>query len=91
MIKECMITTTDNPYSPFDEFDEWYTFDTAMGYNTCSLLARIAPIKSITLTEEEEEAEKEKAIDILCEFNFTGKYKKVFKFLEDFEEKFSKF
>ena len=37
-----MLTTRDNPYSYFDDFDKWFEFDTANGYNCCGYLARIA-------------------------------------------------
>lgn len=35
-----MLTTVDNPYNPFTEFDSWFAFDTAKGYNTCGLIDR---------------------------------------------------
>ena len=38
---EHMLTTVDNPYDPFTEYDEWFTFDRALGYNTPGLLARV--------------------------------------------------
>ena len=25
--RACAITTIDNPYNPFTQFDEWFTFD----------------------------------------------------------------
>lgn len=37
------ITTKDNPYSPFDQFNEWYQFDIRHGYNTSEWLARLSP------------------------------------------------
>lgn len=37
----CLLTTRDNPYNPFVDWDKWYVFDMAHGYNTCGLLARI--------------------------------------------------
>ena len=42
MSNECMITTFDNPYNPFEQFSEWFLFDVEKGYNTCSYIARIA-------------------------------------------------
>lgn len=32
------ITTTDNPYDPFTEFDQWESFDLKHGYFTCYAL-----------------------------------------------------
>lgn len=39
-VKDCMLTTVDNPYNPFTHFDEWLQFDQEKGYNTCELLSR---------------------------------------------------
>ncbi len=39
-----MLTTSDNPYNPFTQWDEWNVFDMEKGYNTCSYLARIAAV-----------------------------------------------
>lgn len=36
-----MLTTTDNPFDPFTDFDKWYEWDMVIGkYNTCGWLAR---------------------------------------------------
>lgn len=70
------LTTIDNPYDPFDEFMDWYTWDTTSGYHTCAYLARIART-SEELTDEDNLAERERAIDEICELNITGKYKKI--------------
>ena len=37
-----MLTTIDNPFSPFTHFSEWLNFDREKGYDTCQLLARIS-------------------------------------------------
>lgn len=65
---ECAITTVDNPFDPFDQFDDWFMYDTDKGYNSCSYLARIART-SDSLTDEENEAEIERAIDEIVFFN----------------------
>lgn len=54
---EFMLTTTDNPYDPFDEFDKWFTFDTVNGYNTCGLIARLGNFAS-SLTDKEQTLER---------------------------------
>ena len=35
------ITTKDNPYDPKSQFDEWYTYDLMLGYNTLQRLAKM--------------------------------------------------
>ena len=38
-----MLTTPDNPFNPWTQFDEWYTYDSSvLQYNTLQLLARVA-------------------------------------------------
>lgn len=70
------ITTIDNPFDPFDDFDSWFLFDVQKGYNTCSYLARIAKI-SDEFTNEENQAEIESAIDEIIKEDFMGIYKKI--------------
>ena len=70
------ITTLDNPFDPIDEFDDWYSFDTDKGYNTCAYLDRIA-LTSDSLSDQENLDEIERAIDEIIKFDFENKYKKV--------------
>lgn len=72
----CMLTTFDNPFNPFENFEEWMMFDVAKGYNTCSYLARIARLSS-DMTEKEYERENERAIDEIIRCDFLNIYKKV--------------
>ena len=50
-----MLSTVDNPYDPRTSWDEWFAFDTAHGYGTCGLLARLCT-SSDSLSEEIENA-----------------------------------
>ena len=76
METEVMLTTFDNPYDPFDDFVHWFLFDVEQGYNTCSLLARIAR-SSEEFSTVEEKAETERAIDQIIDNDFLCIYKKV--------------
>ena len=76
MATECMLTTKDNPYNPFDQFDSWFIFDVTNGYNSCGYLARIAKT-SDALTEPENNAEIERAIDEIIKYDFLDLYRKV--------------
>lgn len=75
-MRECMLTTLDNPYDPFTEYDMWLTFDEQQGYYTNQYLARVS-YTAEDLTDEEEAQAIEDAIDEIMEFNVLGIYKKV--------------
>lgn len=78
MSNDCMLTTNDNPYNPFDEFALWLLFDKEKGYNTCEYLARIAQL-SDDLSEKETEEEIERAMDEIIKYDPFGIYMKVTK------------
>lgn len=73
-----LLTTIDNPFDPFTQWDEWYAFDVGKGYNTCAYLARIVK-SSDELSEADEDLAIEVAIDEIVNFNILGLYKKVVK------------
>lgn len=73
-----MLTTIDNPYNPFTEFDSWYKFDEQQGYHSCAYLDRIVKSYSDEGWSAYDHAIEE-AIDEIVEFNLNGKYKKVYK------------
>ena len=77
-MREAMLSTIDNPYDPFTDFDNWYKFDTLKGYNSCSYLSRISKT-SDSLPESSNQAEIERAIDEIVEINVNGMYCKVVK------------
>ena len=76
MQSKYMLTTFDNPYNPFEQFDSWFMFDTEKGYNTCAYLGRIART-SDQLSEVENDLEVERAIDEIIKYDFRNIYKKV--------------
>lgn len=76
MASECRLTTFDNPFDPFEQFTSWFLFDEEKGYHTCAYLGRIART-SDQLTDEENEAEVERAIDEIIKYDFLNIYKKV--------------
>ena len=75
-MKDVMLTTIDNPYDPFEQFNEWFLFDVGKGYNTCAYLGRIAKT-SEQFTEVENDREIERAIDEIIIHDFMNIYKKV--------------
>ena len=71
-----MLSTSDNPFNPFDQWKEWLAFDMAHGYNSCGLLARFA-ISSNDLSDEDQQIAIESAIDDIVELNPLGIFIKV--------------
>ena len=72
-MEDCMLTTTDNPFDPFTQFEEWYVYDTQKGYNTCSYLARIAKT-SEELSDSENDSILNQAMQEIVDMNLTGNY-----------------
>ena len=71
-----MLSTIDNPFNPFENFDSWFLFDVEKGYNSCAYLARIAKTSN-EFTEQEEDEEIERAIDEIIKYDFMNIYVKV--------------
>lgn len=72
------LTTIDNPFDPFIQFDEWFAFDVMKGYNTCSLLARVV-YTSDALGEEDQQIAINNGIEDIIKLNPLGIYRKVYK------------
>lgn len=83
---ECMLTTVDNPFNPFKNYDEWLRFDLDHGYNSSSVLARIAKTSS-QLSDEENDQEIERAIDVIVGLDFLNVFKKIVNDKDSFVEK----
>ena len=75
-MKEYMLTTTDNPYDPFTQWDEWFGFDTAMGYNSCALLDRVTRT-SDEFSDEDQARDIQQAIEEIVELNASGMHCKA--------------
>ena len=78
MSKQVMLTTIDNPFDPFEQFDSWFLFDVEKGYNSFDYLGRIAKT-SEQLSDDENNKEIERAIDEIIKYDFTNTFKKVSK------------
>ena len=84
MGKMVRVTTADNPFNPFTEWDEWYFYDLSKGYSTCERLDRLSNTSS-QLSDELNNEELEQAIDQMVEIGAVGKdgtivdYVKVYK------------
>ena len=76
MDETCMLTTWDNPWNPFEDFASWFLFDVMKGYNSCGYLARIARTSN-QLSDFENNAEIERAIDRIIALDFMHIYRKV--------------
>ncbi len=74
--RQVFLTTSDNPYDYFKQFDEWLAFDRLNGYFTLEYLARIVK-DAPDLSDEQENEEIESAIDKIIEWN-GDTYKKIY-------------
>lgn len=63
-----MLTTKDNPFNPFTDYDDWYAFDQQKGYHSTEYQARIA-FTSPDLTDEENEMIIDQAIEEIIDID----------------------
>ena len=80
-MKVCMLTTFDNSFDPFVNYDSWFACDLDLSrkqnrLDCCSYLSRIART-SDQMTDEENAIEIERAIDEIIKYDFMNIYKKV--------------
>lgn len=71
-----MLSTKDNPFNPFKQYEDWLAFDTMKGYNTCAYLARIVK-SSDELSSVDQTKAIDDAIDEILKYNLIGNYYKV--------------
>lgn len=68
-----MLTTKDNPFNPFTQYDSWLMFDLEKGYQTCERLAKIVQLED-DMTSIEEQNAMNRAIDEIIANDPTGIY-----------------
>lgn len=64
-----LLSTTDNPLSPFSDWVAWYMEDLRLGHDTCGLLARFAS-GSDSIDDNATIA----AMRDVIKYNFSGKH-----------------
>ena len=87
------ITTIDNPFDPFTQFEAWYNFDInrelthrdELYVNCCALLDRYAFV-SDAMSEAEVNVAIESAIDEIIKYDVNNVYRKVKREIADVEE-----
>ena len=75
-MRRATITTTDNPFNPFEDFNSWFMFDIEKGYYTSNKLGRLTHLRD-DMTELEENEEVERAIDELISVDPLDIYVKI--------------
>lgn len=76
MNEDVMLTTIDNPFSPFTQFDRWRAYDVQAGYYTLEYLARIAHTSN-ELSDSDNLSIIDDAINEIVSINALGIYRKV--------------
>lgn len=74
--KATTVTTFDNPFDPFEQFDDWLRFDEDHGYYTLSYLARLVNTDA-DLGEQNLVADINRAVDLICENDVFNMYYRV--------------
>ena len=59
MENEVMLSTFDNPFNPFHNFDSWLLYDKEKGYDSCERLASL-----LHITEDMSSVEQEQKVEI---------------------------
>ena len=83
------LTTIDNPFNPYTQWDEWIQYDESHGYYSSSYLARIVKT-SDELSSKDNLLAIEEAIDEICELNLSGSHTKLIIYEEDDVNKIQK-
>lgn len=68
-----MLSTSDNPWNPWTDFDAWYAWDMNAGYHTLAYLARIT-VSSDEISQADQDLAVEQAIEEIIRLNINGMY-----------------
>jgi hypothetical protein len=71
-----MLTTVDNPFDPWTQYDEWYSYDTTKGHCSMQLLARVVKTSN-ELSEADQLLAIQQGIDEIVRENVSGLHRKV--------------
>lgn len=77
---EYRLTTFDNPFDPFTQFDSWFLYDVEKGYNTCAYLDRV--LNEAPSNQDPSDSAISEAIDKIVKNDIFNMYKKVSRTLE---------
>ena len=75
------LTSIDNPFDPFSQYDEWKDFDSRLGYYSEELVARVL-VTSDEFPDSRQQLDYEEAIDTVLEYDVLNMFKKVSKQVE---------
>lgn len=84
-MKDKMLTTIENPFNPFKNFENWLKFDREKNHFTLELIDRFT-LSRTSFTEEFDRMMYDWALEDIIESDFEGKYRIVNEnsyFLED--------
>lgn len=77
-MNEVMLTTLDNEFNPFDNFDSWWIRDIELQHFTCERLARIVkPLISDEMSQSEIDSITEQVIDDIIKHDPEDLFQKV--------------
>ena len=83
LVRDWTISTSDNPYNPFTDFNNRQAWDFANGYCTSEYLERVlsehGELSNDTISDSETSKEIYEAMEEILELNLTGNYIKVYK------------
>ena len=82
-VREWTLSTSDNPYNPFENFKLWHEWDFSHGYCTAEYIARVlmehGEFSENNISDSETSKEIYEVMEEILDFNLTGNYVKVYK------------